>query len=101
MRNRILRLTARVWAARMLLVLTGCAPRAVPTAFPLTSAASPRAVEAPQSPVAIALREEPPLPGEPTEAWTGLAEPSPSQAHHAAPTPPSSGPAQGGTVHAR
>lgn len=100
MRNRVLGLPARVWAAWMLLVLTGCATRTVPTSFPTTSAASPRAVEAPQAPVAITLLGEPPLPGESPEDWTGLAEPSPPQGHHAVPAPPSSGPTQGGRVHA-
>lgn len=50
----------------------GCASRSVPERFPRTSAASPSAREPRPEPVARALAEDPPLPGENTERWRGL-----------------------------
>jgi hypothetical protein len=55
----------------------GCATRAVPTAFPIGSAASPASPEAPRRSVTVTLQSDPPLPGEPVAEWTGL-EPEPS-----------------------
>ncbi|MDQ3036394.1 MAG: hypothetical protein M3Y87_28610 [Myxococcota bacterium] len=69
-------------------VLGGCS-RSFPSTFPRGSAASLDAPAAPVATVGLALREEPPLPGEPTEGWEAL-EPSGA-------TAPS---AHGGHVHA-
>jgi len=96
------------------LVVIACSPRAVPDPFPTASAASPAAAEPPAPPAAIALRQEPPLPGEDTSGWVGLApqggaaaDPhahhrgvhgmqhggeAPAQSTALAPTPPQSGP---------
>ncbi len=46
--------------------------RSVPASFPASSAASPKAAEAPAPRVGLALAEDPPLPGESTEGWYGL-----------------------------
>ncbi len=60
-----------------------CAPRSVPERFPVESAASDVAAPGPLAAVTVALREDPPLPGEPSEGWAGLeAYPSGSPAHH-------------------
>lgn len=48
----------------------------VPSQFSARSAASPQASEAPVATIAVALREDPPLPGASTEGWAGLAPPS-------------------------
>jgi hypothetical protein len=62
----------------------GCATRAMPAAFPSTTAASPQAREAARTPVVTTLRSDPPLPGEPLAGWSGLepaiAAPPPSDA---------------------
>ncbi len=64
--------------------LGACATRTRPAALVPTSAASADAPEAPAADVGVALREEPPLPGEPTGAWQGLAEPRHTEGgHHA------------------
>lgn len=55
------------------LAALACSPRAVPDPFPTASAASPSAAEPPAPSAAIALGQEPPLPGEDTSGWTGLA----------------------------
>ena len=59
-------------------VLAGCAPRSLPASFPASSAASPKAAEAPAPRVGLALAEDPPLPGESTEGWHGLGHPDPA-----------------------
>lgn len=51
--------------------LASCGPRA-PTSFPRNSAASDLADEAPAAPIGLALREDPPLPGQSGAGWTGL-----------------------------
>ncbi|HEX5751019.1 MAG TPA: hypothetical protein VFZ09_32635 [Archangium sp.] len=58
--------------------LGACASRTRQVAPPPTSAASAAAPEAPAAAVGVALGEEPPLPGEPTGDWQGLAEPRPT-----------------------
>lgn len=56
--------------------------RAVPTEFPSSSAASADARPGRTSDVGIALRGDPPLPGEPTEGWPGLEEEPRQGGHH-------------------
>lgn len=56
---------------------TACAPT-LPDELPVTSAASEAAKPAAMPTVGIALRADPPLPGEDASAWTGL---SPSDGH--------------------
>ena len=60
------------------LVLSGlaalaCAPRTTPSRFPNASAASPDATAAAPAPVTRSLDADPPLPGEETAGWAGLA----------------------------
>ncbi|AKF03245.1 hypothetical protein [Sandaracinus amylolyticus] len=76
-----------VLATALAAVLAACT-RSFPAAFPTSSPASSDATEAPVADVGRALREDPPLPGEPTRGWHGL-EP-------ASVTPP-----HGGHDHAR
>lgn len=73
----------------VLAALLGACTRSVPSRFPSSSAASTDAAEAPIATVGIALREDPPLPGESTEGWEALE-----------PTTSSEAPAHGGHVHA-
>ncbi len=54
------------------LLLGGCATRQRPTSYPSTSAASEEATAAPPATVGRYVREEPPLPGEPSDGWPGL-----------------------------
>lgn len=58
--------------------LAGCT-RALPAAFPPSSAASPDALEGRPRAVGLALTEEPPLPGERREGWEGLGQAAPSR----------------------
>lgn len=51
----------------------GCGGREVPVRFAEQSALSSGAREAPVANPTVALTGDPPLPGEPTGAWTGLA----------------------------
>jgi hypothetical protein len=65
----------------------GACSRSFPSTLPSSSAASSHAAEAPAAVVGRALRGDPPLPGEPTDGWEGLApsdaSPSPTHAHGA------------------
>jgi hypothetical protein len=65
----------------VLAALVGACARTVPSTLPRSSAASLDAPEAPVVSVGRALREEPPLPGEPTEGWEALAPSDASGAH--------------------
>jgi len=56
----------------VLCFLAACAP-SLPDELPATSAASEAAKPAQMPAVAVALRTDPPLPGEDASAWTGLA----------------------------
>lgn len=56
-----------VWA------MTACSPRTLPDRFPTASSVSAEAPEPPPPPAAVALREDPPLPGETSSGWLGLA----------------------------
>jgi len=51
----------------------GCGGREVPVRFAEQSALSAGAREAPVADPTVALTSDPPLPGEPTGAWIGLA----------------------------
>lgn len=51
----------------------GCGGREVPVRFAEQSALSSGAREAPVADPTVALTGDPPLPGEPTGPWTGLA----------------------------
>ncbi len=51
----------------------GCGGREVPVRFGEQSALSSGAREAPVADPTVALAGDPPLPGEPTGAWSGLA----------------------------
>lgn len=64
------RLLALVGAASLSL---GCAGREVPVRFAEQSALSMGARAAPVADPTTALASDPPLPGEPAGAWTGLA----------------------------
>ncbi len=64
-------------------LLFGCAPRTVPAVFPATSAASEAAPEAKTAVVTTALDGDPPLPGEATGEWHGLASPAAPSGHGA------------------
>lgn len=57
--------------ALVVVLVTSCGPSA-PSSFPRNSAASDLAEEAPLTPVGLALREDPPLPGQSTAGWSGL-----------------------------
>lgn len=52
--------------------LLGACTRSLPSSFPTTSAASRSAEHAPAGLVGRSLREDPPLPGEPTAGWEAL-----------------------------
>jgi len=80
-----MRLGPRHLAIAVLALASACT-RSLPSTFPSSSAASLDAAEAPAANVGRALREEPPLPGEPTDGWEGLESSSTS--------------AQGGHTHA-
>jgi len=67
------------------LLLGGCGTAPQPST---QSAASPHAAEAPRGDVSSALTSEPPLPGEDTSGWSGLAPragrgTAPAHQHHA------------------
>jgi hypothetical protein len=66
--------------ALVLLLLVGCS-RALPDA-PAHSPIDPEGPAPEPITVDVALRSDPPLPGESREGWPGLAEPKPSSAHH-------------------
>lgn len=61
----------RLWLPPLLLVL-GCASREVPSRYPETSAASPKAPAGASLQVTQALASEPPLPGTEAPGWQGL-----------------------------
>lgn len=68
-----------------ILAFVGCATRSRPTSLPTASPASPAAVQPARTPVARALDEDPPLPGTPSEGWSGLgvaAPPSTDEHRH-------------------
>jgi len=75
---------------------SGCAPRSVPNGFPDASPASASAAEATRAPLTCALDEDPPLPGAPSEGWSGLDAASTAPAgeshHHAGHRPASASP---------
>jgi hypothetical protein len=56
------------------LVLSACASRSAPAEYPANAASSAQAPEAQLANVTLALSSEPPLPGEPDGAWSGLSE---------------------------
>jgi hypothetical protein len=63
----------------LLLALLGqaaCASRSVPAYHPAKAASSAQAPEAGLADVTHSLTGEPPMPGEPSAGWPGLAEPS-------------------------
>lgn len=62
--------TRPLWGS--LLLLSACATREVPSHYPESSAASPRATAAPALQVSEALAEDPPLPGSGQSGWRGL-----------------------------
>lgn len=55
------------------LLPAGCGGRDVPVRFAPQSALSANAREAPVADPTVSLTSDPPLPGEPLGAWTGLA----------------------------
>jgi len=57
-----------------LLVPGACASRSAPHSYPTNAASSARAPEGKLADVTLALRNEPPQPGDPVGAWRGLAE---------------------------
>jgi|LNFM01.2.fsa_nt_gb hypothetical protein len=59
------------------IALSACATRAVPDSFASTSALSPEARSGPAPVAAVALREDPPLPDEPSDSglWRALDDP--------------------------
>lgn len=61
--------------------LAGCT-RSFPSTLPSTSAASSQAYEGTPAVVGLALREEPPLPGESMDGWEALEPPAPAQGGH-------------------
>ncbi len=84
----LLRPVARVWFV-VAWSAVACSPRALPDRVPTSSALSVEASESPAPVAAVALREDPPLPGEATSAWQGLAPaatgaPDPHAHHHGA-----------------
>jgi hypothetical protein len=69
------------WIATGLALLAACAT--TPTPFEAKSPASLDARLAPDSDVTSALSADPPLPGQPSEAWTGLRDsPDAGVEHH-------------------
>lgn len=62
-------------AALLTMTTVACASRALPASFPSDAPASAAAAAAPMAPVGVSLAEDPPLPGEPTADWPGLAAP--------------------------
>jgi hypothetical protein len=64
-------------------LLAACSSRAVPSAWPEAAAASSEAAEAPAAEVTRALESHPPLPGEASPGWAGLAEAAPATDAHA------------------
>ncbi len=67
-------------------LLAGCATRALPPAFPATSAAAASAPAAAPAPVTTTLRSDPPLPGDDLAEWAGLEAAEPTRG--AAPSRP-------------
>src|SRR5688500_13167868 len=68
-----------------ILAFVGCATRSRPTSLPAASPASPAALQPARAPVTGALDEDPPLPGTPSEGWSGLevaAPPSTDEHRH-------------------
>ncbi|HEX5658794.1 MAG TPA: hypothetical protein VFX59_16455, partial [Polyangiales bacterium] len=72
--------------AGVALAIGGCASRTVPASYPVEAASSPRAAEAAPAHVTVALNREPPLPGQSSAGWPGLApgDPAhtPAAGHH-------------------
>lgn len=66
----------------LVVLCAACAPRSVPERFPAASAASDAAPPGPVAAVTVALREDPPLPGEPSEGWPGLDAHTTESDHH-------------------
>ncbi len=56
----------------LLIFATGCATRHVPKTLPTSAAANPDAPPATAYPVGAVVRDEPPLPGEPSKGWPAL-----------------------------
>ena len=56
----------------LLAIPLGACSRQFPSTLPSRSAASAEASAAPAAVVGLALREDPPLPGEPADGWSGL-----------------------------
>ncbi|MFV8756173.1 hypothetical protein ACNOYE_36960 [Nannocystaceae bacterium ST9] len=69
-----------LFVAATALLLLGCS-RSLPDPPPESPLAS-EAGSAPSLPVDLALRSDPPLPGQPREGWPGLVDPAPSEHHH-------------------
>lgn len=65
---------SRRLTAAALFFLGGCAETSWTTRIPTTAAPSPAAATTPTTSVVRSLREDPPLPGESTEGWSGLGE---------------------------
>jgi hypothetical protein len=62
--------------------IAACSSREVPATWPDESPASPAAQAAPGAVVTRALEAHPPLPGEATSGWVGLAAPAEPAPHH-------------------
>ncbi len=78
-------LTSFLMKATSAALLAGCATRALPRAFPTTSAAAPSASAATPAPVTTTLRSDPPLPGDDVAEWAGLEDAEPTQGAAAPP----------------
>ncbi|HEY6878473.1 MAG TPA: hypothetical protein VI299_10670 [Polyangiales bacterium] len=70
--------------AGLVLALSGCVSRSAPASYPANAASSRQAPELAPGDVTVALRREPPLPGQSTTGWPGLAvgEPANEGMHH-------------------
>lgn len=89
---------ARSVRAGRLIALLALGLAACSRALPVPTSASPLAPDAaPTKPIAvdIALRGDPPLPGQDHEGWPGLVDPAPSQHHHHQHAEPASEPLEG------
>jgi hypothetical protein len=70
-----------------LLVAAACASRSAPSSYPANAASSAQAPEGKLAEVTVSLSGEPPLPGDPTGAWGGLAESTGGEGTPAAASP--------------
>jgi hypothetical protein len=61
------------WPGLLLVAAVSCATRELPSSWPDASAASPSSPAAPLAPVTRSLDGPPPLPGDATPGWSGLA----------------------------